>query len=126
MPNWGLWIPGKPVPKGRPRFYRGRALTPKATHDYEKRIAVAWSERYGFDFIEDEKITVHVDVYSKTAGRADVDNYLKIALDGLQGAAFQNDNKVVSAKVTKSKVATPEEEGMRIAVFTGVIQSRLD
>jgi Holliday junction resolvase RusA-like endonuclease len=123
MRSWILWIPGKPVPKGRPRFYRGHALTPKATHDYEKRIAVAWSERYGFDFIEDEAITVHVEAHSKTAGRADVDNYLKIALDGLQGAAFQNDNKVTEAKVRKFKVDTPDREGMRILVLTGVVSS---
>jgi Holliday junction resolvase RusA-like endonuclease len=121
MPNWGIWIPGKPVPKGRPRFYNGRAITPKATHDYEHRIRLAWLAEYGMDLIEDDNIRVHVDVHSKTAGRADVDNYLKIALDGLQGAAFPNDNKVTVAKVTKMKVDTPEQEGMRIAIFVGVL-----
>ena len=118
-----IWIPGKPVPKGRPRFYKGHALTPKATHDYEKRIKPEWVKQYGFDLIEDAEITVHVEARSKTAGRCDVDNYLKIALDGLQGAAFANDNKVVEAKVRKFKVDTPEREGMRILVLTDVLES---
>ena len=120
MRSWILWIPGKPVPKGRPRFYKGHALTPKATHDYEKRIKMAWADRYGFDFIEDHEITVKVEAHSKTAGRADVDNYLKIALDGLQGAAFENDNKVTFAQIIKFKVDEPEREGMRILILTGV------
>jgi len=120
MRSWILWIPGKPVPKGRPRFYRGRALTPKATHDYEQRIKLEWVQRHGFDFIEDTEIAVHVEARSKTAGRCDVDNYLKIALDGLQGAAFENDNKVTFAQVIKFKVDEPEREGMRILILTGV------
>lgn len=81
---------------------------------------MAWADRYGFDFIEDKEITVKVEAYSKTAGRADVDNYLKIALDGLQGAAFENDNKVTFAQIIKFKVDEPEREGMRILILTGV------
>jgi Holliday junction resolvase RusA-like endonuclease len=124
MPEWALWIPGKPIPKGRPRFYNGHALTPKATHDYEKRIADAWLDKYGFEILEDEQLTIHVDVYSKTAGRADVDNYLKIAMDGLQNFAYPNDSKIVSAKVTKTKVATPDDEGMRIFLTNRVLLSK--
>ena len=81
---------------------------------------MAWADRYGFDFIEDKEITIKVEAHSKTAGRCDVDNYLKIVLDGLQGAAFENDNKVTLAQVLKRKVDTPEQEGMRILVLTGI------
>jgi Holliday junction resolvase RusA-like endonuclease len=123
MRSWILWIPGKPVPKGRPRFYKGHALTPKATHDYEKRIKMAWADKYGFDFIEDKEITIKVEAHSKTAGRCDVDNYLKIVLDGLQGAAFENDNKITFAQILKRKVDTPEQEGMRIFIVTGLLDS---
>jgi Holliday junction resolvase RusA-like endonuclease len=123
MRSWLLWIPGKPVPKGRPRFYKGHALTPKATHDYEKRIKMAWADKYGFDLIEDKEITIKVEAYSKTAGRCDVDNYLKIALDGLQGAAYENDNKITFAQVIKHKVDTPEAEGMRIFMMVDVVDS---
>jgi Holliday junction resolvase RusA-like endonuclease len=126
MLEWSLWIPGKPVPKGRPRFYNGRAITPKATHDYEKRIAEAWVEKYGYEILEDEVLTIHVDVYSKTAGRADVDNYLKIAMDGLQNFAYPNDNKITTAKVVKVKVINPDDEGMRIFISNRVLLSAKD
>lgn len=118
MNTWAVAIPGKPVPKGRPRFARGRTYTPQETIDYERRIALAWNEKYPTLFLEkDVRIIVHVEAYSKTAGRADVDNYLKIALDGTQGTIFANDNQVWSAKATKVKVDTPEEEFLRICVI---------
>jgi Holliday junction resolvase RusA-like endonuclease len=120
--NYGIWIPGKPQPKERPRFANGRAYTPQATRDYEKRIAQAWREAYPGVILEGN-LTIHVDAQSRTADRADVDNYLKIALDGLQGIAFLNDNKVQTVKGSKLKVDTPELEGMRIAIFTFVLKS---
>ena len=84
---------------------------------------MAWADRYGFDFIEDNDITIKVEAHSKTANRCDVDNYLKIALDGLQGAAYENDNKVTFAQVLKRKVDDVESEGMRILILTGVLDS---
>ena len=62
-------------------------------------------------------LVVHADVYSRTADRSDVYNYLKSVLDGLQGAAFENDNKVIAAKVSKTKVTKDESEFVRIAIF---------
>lgn len=113
---YGITVEGKPVPKGRPRFAGGRVFTPKTTLDYEKAIARAWFDKYGLTSVEG-RIAVHVDVYSRTADRSDVDNYLKSVLDGLQGAAFENDNKVILAKVSKTKVGKDEPEFVRVAIF---------
>jgi crossover junction endodeoxyribonuclease RusA len=89
----GIWIHGKPVPKGRPRFARnGGVYTPKTTADYEKRIADAWREKYGDKQVEPRNLAMHVDVYTKRYSTSDVDNFLKIAMDGLQGVAFENDS----------------------------------
>ena len=33
-------VPGKPVPKGRPRLGKGHVYTPKKTKDYEKKVAM--------------------------------------------------------------------------------------
>jgi Holliday junction resolvase RusA-like endonuclease len=120
--KYGIFIPGHPQPKERPRFANGRAYTPAATRNYEKRIAAEWIKAYP-GLILDGNLTIHVDVQSKSADRADVDNYLKIALDGLQGFAFLNDNKVVCVKASKSKVDTPELEGMSIGIFTFMLSS---
>jgi len=113
---YGFFVEGHPQPKERPRFANGHAYTPTATRDYEKRIAQLWETLYPDTMLTGE-LVIHVDAFSKTADRADIDNYLKIALDGLQGYAFKNDSKVISIKATKRRVETPEEEGMRIAVF---------
>lgn len=118
MITYAVAIPGKPVPKGRPRFARGRTYTPQTTIDYERKIRDAWLEKYPALFIEkDVKLVVHVEAYSKTAARADVDNYLKSALDGTQGTIFGDDAQVWSAKATKVKVDTPEQEFLRICVI---------
>lgn len=122
MITYAISVPGKPKTKGRPRFARGRAYVDEETRAYETLIALTWIDKYPNLFIEkDVRITVHVEAYSKTASRADVDNYLKIALDGTQGVVFDNDAQVWSAKATKVKVATPEEEFMRICVIVGPI-----
>lgn len=118
MITYAVAIPGKPVPKGRPRFARGRTYTPQTTIDYERKIRDAWLEKYPTLFIEkDVRLVVHVEAYSKTAARADVDNYLKSALDGTQGTIFSDDAQVWSAKATKVKVDTPEQEFLRICVI---------
>lgn len=115
----GIWIPGKPVPKGRPRFARnGGVYTPKTTADYEKRIAQAWRDKYGDKMVDEDRLAIHVDVYLKKYSTTDVDNLLKIAMDGLQGVAFENDASIKVAKVVKVKVDGPDtDEGMRIALF---------
>lgn len=118
MITYAVAIPGKPVTKGRPRLGKGRTYTPQTTVDYEKKIRNAWLDKYPDLYLEPtERLWVHVEAYSTTAGRADVDNYLKIALDGTQGTIFDNDCQVWAAKVTKVKVNTPGDEFMRICVI---------
>lgn len=114
-----IWIYGKPVPKGRPRFARnGGVYTPKTTADYEKRIAQAWRDKYGDEKYETKDLRIHVDVYTSKYSTSDVDNFLKIAMDGLQGVAYENDSVIRSAKVVKVQVDPPgTDEGMRIAIL---------
>ena len=40
-----IFFPFEPVPKARPRFFRGHAYTPKTTQDYEKKIAEYYKEQ---------------------------------------------------------------------------------
>jgi crossover junction endodeoxyribonuclease RusA len=114
-----IWVTGKPVPKGRPRFARnGGVYTPKTTADYEKRIAQAWRDKYGDEQYDTKDLRIHVDVYTSKYSTSDVDNFLKIAMDGLQGVAYENDSVIRAAKVLKVQVDKPgTDEGMRIAIF---------
>jgi Holliday junction resolvase RusA-like endonuclease len=87
-----------------------RAYTPQQTKDYEDEIASHWD---GPEFtgpvhvdMKFSKDGIHVTVSDALEGslslRADIDNYVKSLLDGLQkGGAFPNDRQVVSIKAVK-------------------------
>lgn len=42
----------KPIPKARPRLYKGKAYTPKKTHDYEELISSSYLIQSNKDFGE--------------------------------------------------------------------------
>lgn len=87
-------VPGRPVPKGRPRFARGHAFTPQKTLNYEKSVAEA------SDFPEnwplDADYAVHLEVYYDSNVHGDLDNVAKSVLDGLNGTgeAWDDDKQV--------------------------------
>lgn len=131
-------VPGEPVPKGRPRariattkagkpyilFY-----TPKETENYE--TAVKWSAvsaMVGYTVI-DEAVEAHVMVYMKPpmswskkmqglalsgdikhTVRPDADNYLKAAMDALNGIVFTDDARVWRKTVEKHYCENPRME----------------
>lgn len=126
-------IPGTPHGKGRPRFYRGRAVTPKATRAYETRIQhaaalVARGRRYSDTTALRIIVTAAMPIPAswsarkqaqalaaqiRPTGRPDADNLLKIACDGLNGLIFRDDAQIVVATVTKMYSTTP---GLRIQI----------
>jgi len=101
--NYSITVPGRPVPKGRPRLARnGGVYTPKTTVEYETTIANAWYEKYGATELEGN---LEVWCYFSTDRHAkqDVDNLAKSVLDGLQrGRAFMSGDHQVY-KITASK-----------------------
>lgn len=117
-------IPGKPVPKGRPRMnrYTGACYTPKTTHDFEEKVKM-----YAFRAMVESKAKilegnhlVRVSILfmmkkpSKwkkaqkelTTGqfaicKGDVDNLAKAILDGMNEVVYRDDQQVVSLVVSK-------------------------
>ena len=103
-------IPGQPKGKGRPRFARGRVFTPATTLQYERLVSAAARQ------VISEPITgnVQVDIIavyqvpkswakalqaSARRGdimptRPDIDNVIKIILDGMNEAAYLDDQQV--------------------------------
>lgn len=128
-------VPGKPVPKGRPRFGRGRTFTPKSTRDYESRIAesaAASMQEAGVARVG-SKVAVIVQavlaIPKSYRGKqrldaltgvsypsGDVDNYAKSALDGMNGVVWEDDRQVVQMGATKRWAGEGEEEGLTIEV----------
>lgn len=101
--RYTLKIPGRAVPKGRPRFSRtGGVYNPKTTNDYERLVANTWYAKYGDTAIEgniEAQIVVATDRHLKQ----DVDNLAKSVLDGLQkgGAFAAGDQQVYKLAISK-------------------------
>jgi len=103
-----ITIPGRPVPKARPRLgMRGKTAyiyTPSRTKEYEEFIG--WTAKAaGCKPLEGP---VEVELWCYTKGRADVDNLSKSILDGLNRIAFEDDSQVVDLHVHKRKVKADE------------------
>lgn len=112
-----LTIPGRPVPKGRPRLgVHGRkayVYTPPKTKEYEE--LVGWVAKSVGCQPLNGPLLVKLHLYIK--GRSgDVDNYCKSILDGLNGVAYEDDDQVVELQVRKYKVKRKEEERVEIEI----------
>ena len=119
-----LTIYGKPQPKERPRVYKGHGITPTRTKNYEAMIARAWAAEHPEQLSGD----LHVEIrffmptpisWSKQkkeraergiirpSVRPDIDNLVKIILDGLNGVAFADDKQVIELTAAKYYSANP-------------------
>ena len=106
-------VPGRPQPKGRPRMSRkGRVYTPKETVEAEKAYAQAVGDdppvfhgpvTVEMTFCEEATyVTVRSLTQWQTPLRGDLDNYVKLCLDGCQRAGIiPNDRLVVQLKASK-------------------------
>lgn len=113
-------VEGDPVGKQRPRF-NGRTrttYTPRKTKHYETLIRKAYEDTGGS--ILDGYISLSLDVYfaipksytkekrlacehniNRPDKKPDIDNILKIVLDGLNGVAYADDKQVIEVRCRK-------------------------
>lgn len=89
-------ITGEPVPKKRARVVDGRAFTPAETVAYEQAIGWAWREQHHSAPAEGPiRVSVAVRECNRPPQRrGDLDNYVKSALDALNGLAWKDDRQV--------------------------------
>ena len=130
-------VPGAPQGKGRPRFVGGRAVTPKATRDYEAHVAAC---ARGIHWVAPMSgpLSVQLDVVcarpaSRPAsvdreawrtgervpriGKPDVDNAAKAILDGMvAGGVLVDDTHVTRLVVCRWYAARGEEPHVRVEV----------
>lgn len=111
-------IHSEPVSKARPRMNTrtGKAYTPSKTRMFEDFIALSYGNRHYFG---DSYIRIRIKFkfkvpksYTKKKHqeaiegkirptKADIDNYIKAVLDGLNGKAFKDDRNIVGILAEK-------------------------
>lgn len=124
---------GKPRGKERPKFYRGHAITPKNTKEYEELLARTW-KIHKCGYFGEKPIKVSIKAYflvpkSYTKkkkllialgmlfpGKPDVDNIAKIVLDGLNKVAYKDDSQVVDLHCKKRYTFSQEREGIIVDI----------
>ena len=126
-------IPGRPIPKGRPRAGSGRIYTPKRTADYE--ALVGWTARRDMDGRKmlsgpvGLRVLLGFPVPTRTPkkryeemlsspcmAKEDVDNCLKGIADAMNGVVYEDDRQIVKALVEKHWTL-PGEERAIVQVF---------
>ena len=117
MTVYSITIPGRPVPKGRPRLgVRGRKAfiyTPPATREYEKLVGGVARCAGCKPLNGPLAVKLHLFIRGRSG---DVDNYCKSILDGLNGVAYEDDDQVIELLVRKHKVKRKEEERVEIEI----------
>lgn len=126
-------IPGEPVAKGRARIGRlanGRPvnITPARTRSYENLVALAAQQAMAGapPIARSVPVSISVDVTLpipaswsqrkraaaamgtvRPTGRPDLDNFVKAALDGMNGVVLEDDSSVVRIETSKAYGQVP-------------------
>lgn len=115
-------VPGDPASKARARFTKHGAktfaYTPENVKVGEAKIAAAFLKATGNVRGADKEATYGVSChfYNATRQRRDVDNMVKLVLDGLNGVAFPDDNQVTEIRAAK-EYAGPETARTEVTVY---------
>lgn len=130
MKDFFFTIPGPPKGKARPRVVNNHAYTPEATVQYERLVRACWENAAGDWMAEkDQPVALYVSAYypvpeSHTkkqkerelrnwvlpTKKPDIDNILKIIMDGLNGVAYHDDKQVVEVTIRKRFDSEPRVE----------------
>jgi Holliday junction resolvase RusA-like endonuclease len=108
-------VPDKATPKQRPRFFRGRPITPEATLLYEAKVASCYTDAHGHlpEFTGD--VSMSVFFFFNDRRRRDLDNCVKAVADGLNKTnAFKDD---VQLKHIEAFYIIDKSEPERAEVF---------
>ena len=105
-------IPGRPVPKQRPRVGRnGNIYTPRKTKQYEQLIG--WKAKEVIKQPLNGNVSLQIRVYVKRDIFPDLDNIAKSVMDGLNNVAYIDDKQVACLVVQRLR---GQEEKVEIEV----------
>ena len=98
---WAITVNGNPIPKGRPKFYNGHAVTPEKTRDYEALVRQAAGICWQGDPTT-EPVRVELLFWRGDKRRADIDNLAKAILDALNGVVWEDDGQIIKLVAHKN------------------------
>lgn len=111
-------IVGEPMSKGRPRFGNGRTYTPMQTLQAEALVARAFMfANPGYVPDPDARFAVHFAFVMGTKRRKDIDNIMKLVLDGLNTVAWVDDHQVIATHAYKL-IGSPTRARTLVTIFT--------
>lgn len=111
-------VPGKPVPKARPRLGRGgRVFTPQKTVDYENLVANCARAQLPRNWRLDGQYHIDITVWLNSNVFGDLDNMVKSICDGLNHAGVWDDDKYVCS-LTAKRVFGDLEPQVDVQVFS--------
>lgn len=116
-----------PVPKARPRYYNGHAVTPEKTRAYEAAVRRSYLSK-GFPVFKGA-ISIDIVFYMpipeskpkkvkeemlklkvRPDKKPDIDNLIKAILDGLNKVAWKDDSQIVAIRAVEYYSDTPRTE----------------
>ncbi len=96
MNDWIKFVvEGAPVPKGRPRFGKGKVYTPKRTKAQEDLVEIMGLMEMRSKKLRpfEGRVCLSVEVVQKTP-KGDIDNHLKLVSDALNGVCYVDDKQI--------------------------------
>jgi len=113
------FIPMTPTPKQRPRVgLHGNVYTPKKTQNAEMLIRYHARVNYCSPKPYNGIVKLYLEVFRHTPTRnqGDVDNYLKLVQDALNGLVYTDDRLIVDSHVVKTQIPKALTQGIYILV----------
>jgi len=110
---------GEPISKARARIVKGHAYTPKRTLDAEAQMAdhfrvaaPSWvaTDRGSFGVV--------ALFFAASRQRRDVDNMVKLVLDGLNKVAWADDDQVREISARKGYVTDPDDARTEVLIYS--------
>jgi Holliday junction resolvase RusA-like endonuclease len=112
-------IPGEPVSKARARFtQKGVVYTTSQNRSAERMVQVAfWAAAPTHQIAETDLFGVAAVFFAGTRQRRDVDNMLKLVLDGLNRVAWRDDVQVLEVSGKKRFVPNRADARTEVVVY---------
>lgn len=95
-------IPGPPVPKGRPRFFRGHAVTPKRTRVYEAHAKKVAQAAMAGRTPTESPVAMTIRFYVHDRRTRDLDNLAKAVTDAAKGVVYADDSLIWELHLLKA------------------------